>query len=123
MALDRRAGIEHFDEARIRDPNILKFIERIEVQHDPTFDAEKGRYRVGCRMVVRARGRAFETTVLYRRGSPEDPMSSSELQEKFKMLAGYASGLDVGGLAQAVSTLDASTSIEALAQFFVSGRD
>ena len=123
MALDRRAGIEQFDEARIRDPNILKFIERIEVQHDPTFDAEKGRYRVGCRMVVRARGRAFETTVLYRSGSPEDPMSSSELQAKFKMLAGYASCLDVGRLAQAVATLDASTSIEALAQFFVSGRD
>ncbi|WP_163592663.1 MmgE/PrpD family protein, partial [Klebsiella pneumoniae] len=42
MALDRRAGIEQFDERRIRDPQILKFIERIEVRHDPKFDSENG---------------------------------------------------------------------------------
>ena len=111
MALDRTAGIAQFDEARIRDPAVLRFIERITVQHDPAFDAEKGRYRVGCRMVVRARGGKFETTILYRRGSPEDPMSSSELEDKFKLLAGGALAVAAETLAQNVARLDTETSM------------
>lgn len=106
----------------IRDPAILKFIERIEVRHDAAFDAEKGRYRVGCRMGVQARGAKFETTVLYRRGSPEDPMPTAELEEKFRRLVGSATGLDAGALAQAIARLDGSTSIKALARLLASGR-
>ena len=81
-------------------------------------DAERGRCRVGCRMVVRSRGQTFETTVLFRKGSPEDPMSSSELEGKFKMLAGPAGSLNVGAVMQAVATLEASTSFGPLAQLF-----
>jgi 2-methylcitrate dehydratase PrpD len=116
MALERRAGISQFDEARIRDPQILKFIERITVRHDPAFDAEKGRYRVGCRMVVKSRGSEFETTVLYRRGSPEDPMPESELTDKFKGLVGHAEHLDADALASAVMALHGASALGALAR-------
>lgn len=116
MALDRRAGIEQFDERRIRDPQILKFIEMIDVRHDPKFDAENGRYRVGCRMVVKAKGREVETTVLYRRGSPEDPMTSAELDDKFQMLARRQKHLNVPVLAKAVAALDKPLPVGQLAR-------
>jgi 2-methylcitrate dehydratase PrpD len=110
MALDRAAGIAQFDEGRIRDPLILRFIERIAVRHDSAFEAEKGRYRVGCRMIVKARGGEFETTVLYRRGSPEDPMSVPELEKKFKLLATDVS--DVDAIAHTAMSLDELSSIK-----------
>ena len=112
MAIDRRASIDQFDERRILDPEILHFIERIKVQHDPAFDADMGRYRVGCRMIVRARERDFETTVLYRKGSPDDPMTRSELEQKFRLLAGDVKNVDA--LVDATMSLDELRSIEVL---------
>lgn len=85
MAIERRAGVEQFAESRIHDPRILKFIDRIEVAHEPRF--EDPRYRVACRLVVRCKdGREHETTTLYRPGSPEDPMTPGELMDKFLTL-------------------------------------
>ena len=85
MALERRSGVEQFAESKIRDPEILRFIDCIEVAHEPKF--EDGRYRVACRLVVRCRnGKEHETTTLFRPGSPEDPMSSEQLMDKFLTL-------------------------------------
>ena len=85
MALERRSGVEQFAESRIRDPEILKFIDCIDVEHEPKF--EDGRYRVACRLVVRCRnGTEHETTTLFRPGSPEDPMSPGQLMDKFLTL-------------------------------------
>ncbi len=87
MALERQYGVEQFGENKIRDPEILKFIARIQVEHEPKFEGENGRYRVACRLVVRCRsGAEHETTVLYRKGSPEDPMTSEQLMDKFRTL-------------------------------------
>ena len=74
MALERRSGVEQFAESKIRDPQILEFIDCIDVGHEPKF--EDGRYRVACRLVVRCKnGQEHETTTLFRPGSPEDPMT------------------------------------------------
>jgi 2-methylcitrate dehydratase PrpD len=116
MALERQAGIEQFDEGRICDPKILKFIERIDVRHDPKFDSENGRLRVGCRMIVRARANEYETTVLYRRGSPEDPMTVAHLEDKFRTLGRRRHGLNAAAIAEAVATLDGSMKITELAR-------
>lgn len=87
MALERNGGAAQFSEAKIRDPNILAFIKRIEVEHDPQFDGDNGR-RIACRLVVRCKnGEQHQTTVLYRKGSPEDPMTRGELEEKFQALS------------------------------------
>ena len=88
MALEGRAGVAQFEEQKIRAPEILKFIERTRVEHEPKFELENGRYRVACRLVVRTKdGKVFEDEVLYRKGSPEDPMTTAQLQEKFRGLA------------------------------------
>lgn len=85
MALERQSSVAQFAESKIRDPKILKFIECIEVGHEPKF--EDGRYRVACRLVVRCKdGKDYETTTLFRPGSPEDPMPPEQLQDKFLAL-------------------------------------
>jgi 2-methylcitrate dehydratase PrpD len=87
MALERKNGVEQFAENKIRDPEIMAFISRIQVEHEPKFEGEGGRFRVACRLVVKTKaGKEVETIVLYRKGSPEDPMIGEELAEKFQTL-------------------------------------
>jgi 2-methylcitrate dehydratase PrpD len=84
IALERKNGAEQFAENKIRDPKIMSFISRIQVEHAPKFEGEGGRFRVACRLVVRSKDeKEYEATVLYRKGSPEDPMASTELDDKF----------------------------------------
>lgn len=88
MALERQNGVAQFAENKIRDPDILKFIARIGVEHEPQFEGQNGRYRVACRLAVRCKnGAQHEALVPYRKGSPEDPMSSEQLVGKFRTLA------------------------------------
>jgi 2-methylcitrate dehydratase PrpD len=87
MALERKNGVEQFVENKIRDPEIMALIGRIRVEHEPKFEGEGGRFRVACRLVVKTKaGKEVETIVLYRKGSPEDPMIGEELAEKFQTL-------------------------------------
>lgn len=84
MALERRATVDQFTEAKMRDPAILDFIRRIKVELEPRYDAAGGKLRVACRARVLTRdGRQFEAEVPYRKGSFEDPMSADELERKF----------------------------------------
>ena len=89
MALERAAGVDQFRADKLRDPRILEFITRVGVQVEPAFDAAGGKLRVACRLVVRCRnGVRHEGEVLYRKGSPEDPMTADELDAKYLSLAG-----------------------------------
>jgi 2-methylcitrate dehydratase PrpD len=107
MAMERGYGVVQFDESKIRDPEILKFIGRIRVEHEPKFEGENGRYRVACRLVVKLRdGTERETTVLYRRGSPEDPMTREQLTEKFRTLTQRIGEPTSARIAQVVSRID-----------------
>jgi 2-methylcitrate dehydratase PrpD len=107
MALDRLSGVDQFAENKIRDPDILKFIERISVEHEPRFESENGRYRVACRLVVRCKnGMEHEAEVLFRPGSPEDPMTHEELMEKFLTLTRGIEARRAKQIAQVVSQID-----------------
>jgi 2-methylcitrate dehydratase PrpD len=89
MALERRATVAQFTEAKMRDPAILDFVRRVRVELEPAFDAGGGKHRVACRAVVVCRnGARHEAQVLYRKGSHEDPMSAAEIGDKFMDLAG-----------------------------------
>jgi 2-methylcitrate dehydratase PrpD len=103
MALERDGSARQFTEDKIRDPATLAFIQRIAVEHEPRFEGNDGRYRVACRLVVQSKaGRRYETEVLYRKGSPEDPMTQSEIEEKFGNLA---QSLGRGCTAQIIATV------------------
>ena len=89
MALERRATVDQFTEAKMRDPVILDFIRRVSVELEPAFDAGGGKHRVACRAQVVCRNKAqYEAQVLYRKGSHEDPMTAAEIDAKFMDLAG-----------------------------------
>jgi 2-methylcitrate dehydratase PrpD len=122
MALEGRAGIAQFDDAKLRDPQILQFIKRIRVEHEPKFEEGGGRYRIACRLVVRTTdGRDYETLVPYRKGSPEDPMTADELLEKFRELA---ANLDKGKstrIADLVAHLEQVTDLSSLSGLLASG--
>ena len=125
MAVERQAGVEQFHESKIRDPKILKFIDCIKVEHEPRFEGENGRFRVACRLVVTCKnGREYETTVLYRKGSPEDPMSGQQLQEKFEALARRIGNDRSRRIAQLVSHIELADDLSELSRLLVAdGRD
>jgi 2-methylcitrate dehydratase PrpD len=117
VALKRDNSTAQFNEAQIRDAEILAFIERIKVAHEPKFETEGGRYRVACRLVVRLKnGKDHETEVLFRRGSPEDPMDEKELHQKFLKLSERAGRAQSKQIAAIVTSLETASSISELAR-------
>ena len=107
VALERKNGVAQFAQSKIRDPQIMDFIGRIQVAHEPKFEGEGGRFRVACRLVVKTKtSEEFETTVLYRKGSPEDPMTGDELEEKFQTLTKSIGNRRSEQIAQRVAQVD-----------------
>jgi 2-methylcitrate dehydratase PrpD len=107
MALERKNDVAQFHESKIRAPEILTFIERIQVEHEPKFEGNNGKYRVACRLVVRLKnGTSHETTVLFRKGSPEDPMTGEELKEKYRTLTERTGARRSGQIAEIVSHIE-----------------
>jgi len=116
-ALERKSGVEQFHESKIRDPKILKFIECIHVEHEPKFDGDNDRYRVACRLVVESKaGAIYEKTVLYRKGSPEDPMTQDELSDKFQRLTARIGSQKSNQLIEMVSDLERLENMAGLVQ-------
>lgn len=87
MALERAAMVAQFDAAKLEDPRILEFMKRIRVATAPAFDAMGNAYRYATRVtVVTAKGGRHVQEMLYRPGSPESPLSSTQLEGKFDCL-------------------------------------
>jgi 2-methylcitrate dehydratase PrpD len=117
MALERKNGAEQFAENKIRDPKIMNFISHIRVEHEPTFEGEGGRFRVACRLVVQSRdNKEYETTVLYRKGSPEDPMAIAELDDKFRTLTKVIGGKRSEYIEEFVSNIEKVAHISELSR-------
>lgn len=117
MALERKNGVEQFAESKIRDPEIMAFIGRICVEHEPKFESEGGRFRVACRLAVRCKdGREHETTVLYRKGSPEDPMTAADLEQKFQTLTKAIGSERSQRIAEMVSDIERLENLAELAR-------
>ena len=92
MALDRAAGVDQFRADKLRDPAIMDFIRRVGCAGGTAPSTiPAGALRVACRLDVQCRdGAQHQAEVLYRKGSPEDPMTDDELGAKFMQLAGKA---------------------------------
>ena len=89
MALERQATVAQFTEAKMRDPVIMDFVRRVNVELEPKYDGSGGKYRVACRALVACKnGAKHEAEILYRKGSHEDPMTAAEINDKFMNLAG-----------------------------------
>ncbi|RKF33373.1 MmgE/PrpD family protein [Paraburkholderia fungorum] len=85
MALYGDVTAAHYDDSCIANADVLAFIPRIRAFEDPELEQMGPAYRHACRVSVRTfTGQVFKREVLARRGSPEDDVSPSEIERKFR---------------------------------------
>jgi 2-methylcitrate dehydratase PrpD len=85
--LDGELGVAQMREERLGDPRILELAARVRLALDPRLDAmypARRAARVEIRLVD---GRKCEREVLAIRGSADDPLTSREVDDKFRRLA------------------------------------
>ena len=88
IALDGAAFVDQYREDRLRDPRILDFIGRIDASVDPEIEAMGPAFRHAARLRVETRdGRVLTREILHRRGSPENPLKSGDIEYKFRNVA------------------------------------
>jgi 2-methylcitrate dehydratase PrpD len=81
--IDGRVSLDHFTDAAVRDPNVLKLAERIEMKLDANLKAIDAGGRP-CRVTVRSKdGQTLTCEVQHAKGGPEVPMTPGELKGKF----------------------------------------
>jgi len=74
---------------RIADPEIMRFIQKVDAYVDPEIDALGAAFRHAARVRVELTdGRSVFHEILNRRGSPENPLSHDDVVYKFKNIVG-----------------------------------
>lgn len=116
IALDGVAFVAQYDEDRLSDPLILDFLSRIEAYEDPTIDAMGAAFRHAARIEVRTRdARIFRHEILHRRGSPENPLTAYQVEQKFRnVVASCLAPSVIDQVVQLVEDIEASSSMEPL---------
>lgn len=84
MAQRGNVSAKDYSDEAIAAPDILAFIPRIKIAVDPEIEDKGAPYRHAARIsVLTTDGRTFTREVWHRRGSPENPVSRQEVEEKF----------------------------------------
>jgi aconitate decarboxylase len=84
MALRKDVSAADYSEATIADPEILGFMRRIRIFEDAELESRGPAFRHAARVRVRTNdGRSFAREILHRRASPENPVTSDDIQRKF----------------------------------------
>src|SRR5271169_2679149 len=84
MALRRNVLASDYSDDTIADPEKLAFMQRIKIAVDPEIEGRGPSFRHAARIaVLTTDGRTFKREVWHRRGSPENPVSRQEVEEKF----------------------------------------
>jgi 2-methylcitrate dehydratase PrpD len=105
MAQRRNLSAADYSDDAIADPDILAFIPRIKIAVDPEIEGRGASFRHAARIaVLTTDGKSFERDVWHRRGSPENPVSRREVEEKF---AANVDGLLDAGAAERLQSLAA----------------
>lgn len=86
--LKRRAFIDEFSEALIRDPEVLQLMKKIKIVYDPELDKDFPKvWPAQMEIKTRTGGKTYETLVKTLKGDSENPLIEKEFQEKFEILA------------------------------------
>jgi len=81
--IDGRVSLDHFTDTAVRDPNVLKLAERIQMNFDANLKASDAGGRP-CRVTLRLKdGQTLTREVQHAKGGPEFPMTPGELKGKF----------------------------------------
>ncbi|MCZ6622313.1 MAG: hypothetical protein O7C72_10535, partial [Deltaproteobacteria bacterium] len=89
--IDGEFSVGQVAEDSIGRKDILETAQRIEVVEDPELDSLGDRFRYAVQLeVVLTDGTSLRERVLHAKGSEENPVGETELEEKFRLLASKA---------------------------------
>ena len=84
MARRQNISASDYSEDAIADPENLALVPRIKIAVDPEIESRGPAFRHAARLaVLTTDGRTIRREVWHRRGSPENPVSRQEVEEKF----------------------------------------
>jgi 2-methylcitrate dehydratase PrpD len=84
MAQRGSVSANDYSDDAIMDPQILAFMPRIKISVDSEIESRGPSFRHAARIAVQTTdGRSFQREVWHRRGSPENPVSRQEVEDKF----------------------------------------
>lgn len=99
--IDGAAGLAQYTDGRVNDPAVRALAAKVSVADDPGMAVE------GVRLAITMDdGRVLETVVENAFGSERNPLSDADIEAKLRMLAAPLPGIEVGGLIEAVWSLD-----------------
>jgi 2-methylcitrate dehydratase PrpD len=115
-ALEGEIFIDQFTEEKIKDPEIIEFSRRVEVVPDRGLDKLGPEFRHAVIAEVKAsNGKVFSKRVDSAKGSNQNPMTSDEVIDKYRILAGKVIGPnDVNGLYDMVQNLEKMSDVREL---------
>jgi 2-methylcitrate dehydratase PrpD len=89
--MKRKVFLDDFTEEQIRNPDVLRVAQRVDCLVDPGLDEKYPASVTPAVVEVRAkRGKVFSRMVVERRGSPTNPLTMEEIEEKFHRCARFA---------------------------------
>jgi 2-methylcitrate dehydratase PrpD len=102
--IDGKIGLHIFTDGAVRDQNVLKLAERVQMNLDPNLKKSDAAGRP-CRVTIRLKnGQTFVREAQHAKGGPEHPMTEDELRGKFTECAREA--LDASSAARALDTIE-----------------
>jgi 2-methylcitrate dehydratase PrpD len=85
--IEESAGFKEFQEASIKRTDVAELARRVRTELDPEIDALFPKRFAGRVTVFTRGGEQMTQMIEFPKGEPENPMSESELQEKFMSLS------------------------------------
>lgn len=93
LLLERRAGLEQFTDAVVNRPDVQAMIAKVDFSVHPEAEAAGFDRMTTLIEIEMADGRVLQGRADFGKGSPANPMSDGELEEKFRQCAAWG-GLD-----------------------------
>jgi 2-methylcitrate dehydratase len=82
--LDRALGPEQYSEEKLRDARVLELSDKVVVQIDPKIEG----FSECIAEITTKKGQNYQCHVLHPKGSPMNPMTDADVEEKFRSMAG-----------------------------------
>lgn len=112
--LDGEVGPKQLSKERFQDKKLLNFAEKVELQIDEEIDEKFPEKCLADVEIETKGGRKYKSGKTTARGTPENPLTDEELEEKFLNLARYAgvsSPIELMSLAKNIDYIDDITEI------------
>jgi 2-methylcitrate dehydratase PrpD len=92
IALRGRAGVTEFTDEALRDPDVRRFADRVEMVYDPEIDAEYPDRWIGLVEVQTTDGERFTSRVDTPKGDPANTLNRAEIEDKARLLGAFQDG-------------------------------